>query len=37
MSRCYTSASFLFLSADDRLNQVAAAKGLNVDNPNQHP
>lgn len=26
-----------FLSADDRLNQAAAAEGLAVDNPNAHP
>jgi len=26
-----------FLSADDRLNTAAAAEGLAVDNPNQHP
>jgi hypothetical protein len=27
----------VFLSADDRLNIIAAAEGLNVDNPNLHP
>lgn len=26
-----------FLSADDRLNRVATAEGLQVDNPNHHP
>ena len=26
-----------FLSADDRLNHVATAEGLEVDNPNHHP
>jgi len=26
-----------FLSADDRLNRVTAAEGLEVDNPNHHP
>jgi uncharacterized protein len=26
-----------FLSADDRLNYAAAAAGLAVDNPNEHP
>jgi predicted nucleic acid-binding protein len=26
-----------FLSADDRLNNAAAAEGLGVDNPNDHP
>jgi predicted nucleic acid-binding protein len=26
-----------FLSADDRLNRAAAAEGLAVDNPSQHP
>jgi len=26
-----------FLSADDRLNKVATAEGLAVDNPNHHP
>jgi predicted nucleic acid-binding protein len=29
--------SLTFLSADDRLNRAAAAEGLAVDNPNQHP
>jgi predicted nucleic acid-binding protein len=33
----YASASLTFLSADDRLNRVAAVEGLSVDNPNQHP
>ncbi len=27
----------IFVSADDRLNAVAAAEGLAVDNPNNHP
>jgi len=26
-----------FLSADDRLNHIATAEGLRVDNPNHHP
>jgi hypothetical protein len=26
-----------FVSADDRLNRAAAAEGLPIDNPNQHP
>jgi predicted nucleic acid-binding protein len=29
--------SLTFLSADDRLNDAAAAEGLAVDNPNDHP
>ena len=45
MSHYYLDASALvkrypfltFLSADDRLNRVAAAEGLHVDNPNHHP
>jgi predicted nucleic acid-binding protein len=28
---------FVFLSADDRLNNAASAEGLAVDNPNHHP
>ena len=31
-----SNLSLTFLSADDRLNQAAAAEGLAVDNPNQH-
>lgn len=27
----------VFISADDRLNTIAAAEGLSVDNPNLHP
>jgi predicted nucleic acid-binding protein len=27
----------VFLSADNRLNETAAAEGLSVDNPNHHP
>lgn len=30
-------AGLVFLSADDRLNAIAAAEGLDVDNPNLHP
>jgi len=30
-------APLIFLSADDRLNAAAAAEGLAVDNPNDHP
>ena len=26
-----------FVSADDRLNRAAAAEGLPIDDPNQHP
>ena len=29
--------ALVFVSADDRLNRVAAAEGLAVDNPNAHP
>jgi predicted nucleic acid-binding protein len=29
--------ALMFLSADDRLNDAAAAEGLAVDNPNDHP
>jgi predicted nucleic acid-binding protein len=29
--------TLIFLSADDRLNRAATAKGLAVDNPNYHP
>ncbi len=35
MTRGYPE--LVFLSADDRLNEVALAEGLAVDNPNQHP
>ncbi len=30
-------APLIFLSADARLNKVASAEGLTVDNPNHHP
>jgi predicted nucleic acid-binding protein len=30
-------APLIFLSSDDRLNDVASAEGLTVDNPNHHP
>jgi predicted nucleic acid-binding protein len=32
-----TRLSLTFLSSDDRLNRAAAAEGLTIDNPNQHP
>ena len=30
-------AALVFISADDRLNAIAVAEGLTVDNPNLHP
>jgi len=35
--RSLSGVSFMFVSADDALNQAASAEGLVVDNPNRHP